>query len=221
MKVAFLCCRYYPLISWPVILWAFVGDHDTEFCRVVVKPIFIFMIPYVCLIGFSDSLKPYDNLSSAVNRPRYLITPPASGVTNASPLVVMVIRAWTFSGRQTHILYFLLFAYFAVVIIQIWVLATGVEGSKPEVLYQHVDRLFDFICRTVKESPVMKIVGKFGCIRGPGPGPLISGNRVGVRIPVFPHFKSEVILLMVPLHVGDVRGCMPCRFSVHFCHHSG
>ncbi|RDB26174.1 hypothetical protein Hypma_006930 [Hypsizygus marmoreus] len=46
MKIAFLSCRYYPLLTWPAFIWAFVGNHELEFCRTVVKPIYVFMIPY-------------------------------------------------------------------------------------------------------------------------------------------------------------------------------
>ncbi|KAF8072072.1 hypothetical protein FPV67DRAFT_1667513 [Lyophyllum atratum] len=46
MKVVYLCCRYYPLISWIFYIWALVGDHELEICQRVLKPLYLLMIPY-------------------------------------------------------------------------------------------------------------------------------------------------------------------------------
>ncbi|KAF8876761.1 hypothetical protein BD779DRAFT_136442 [Infundibulicybe gibba] len=45
-RVAFLVCRYYPLIVWPVLLWAFVQEHNWDICSRVVRPLYLFLIPF-------------------------------------------------------------------------------------------------------------------------------------------------------------------------------
>ncbi|KAH6915796.1 hypothetical protein BKA70DRAFT_470338 [Coprinopsis sp. MPI-PUGE-AT-0042] len=39
VKVTYLLCRYYPLIFWPIMEWAFVGNHDPRLCQSLVGPI--------------------------------------------------------------------------------------------------------------------------------------------------------------------------------------
>ncbi|KAF8072073.1 hypothetical protein FPV67DRAFT_917925 [Lyophyllum atratum] len=46
VKIAYLCCRYYPLLTWPFYIWAFVGNHEAELCSRIVRPLYFFMIPY-------------------------------------------------------------------------------------------------------------------------------------------------------------------------------
>ncbi|GLB40560.1 hypothetical protein LshimejAT787_0804310 [Lyophyllum shimeji] len=46
MKFAYLCCRYYPLLTWLMYIWALAWDHDIELCLRIVKPLYILMVPY-------------------------------------------------------------------------------------------------------------------------------------------------------------------------------
>jgi len=45
VKVAYLLCRYYPLLLWPLVTWAYVGDHDEVVCQRVMRPIHILLAP--------------------------------------------------------------------------------------------------------------------------------------------------------------------------------
>ncbi|KAF9465540.1 hypothetical protein BDZ94DRAFT_323046 [Collybia nuda] len=45
VKVAYLLCRYYPLFLWPVITWAYVGNHDEDVCQNVMRPIHVLLAP--------------------------------------------------------------------------------------------------------------------------------------------------------------------------------
>ncbi|KAK7464657.1 hypothetical protein VKT23_003901 [Stygiomarasmius scandens] len=40
MKTAYLVCRYYPLLLFPVYLWLWLNNHTEEFCERVVHPIY-------------------------------------------------------------------------------------------------------------------------------------------------------------------------------------
>jgi hypothetical protein len=44
IKVAYLICRYFPLLVFPVYLWAWVGNHSTSVCAKVVQPLYILLV---------------------------------------------------------------------------------------------------------------------------------------------------------------------------------
>ncbi|KAL0953972.1 hypothetical protein HGRIS_005131 [Hohenbuehelia grisea] len=44
-KVGYLLCRYYPLLAWIVILWAWTGNHKKSLCESVLKPVHCLLIP--------------------------------------------------------------------------------------------------------------------------------------------------------------------------------
>jgi len=44
VKVAYLFCRYYPLLFYPVYTWAWAGNHSIPVCTKVVKPLYILHI---------------------------------------------------------------------------------------------------------------------------------------------------------------------------------
>ncbi|PFH52904.1 hypothetical protein AMATHDRAFT_138693, partial [Amanita thiersii Skay4041] len=46
IKYVYLSCRYYPLLTWPIIMWGFVGNHDPNFCIRMVHVLYILLIPY-------------------------------------------------------------------------------------------------------------------------------------------------------------------------------
>ncbi|KAF8887359.1 hypothetical protein BD779DRAFT_516624 [Infundibulicybe gibba] len=46
VKVAYLLCRYYPLVVWPIIVWAYVGNHDGAFCTLVLRPVHALFAPF-------------------------------------------------------------------------------------------------------------------------------------------------------------------------------
>ncbi|KAF9563574.1 hypothetical protein CPC08DRAFT_705888 [Agrocybe pediades] len=45
IKSLYLLCRYYPLLLWGVVMWAYVGDHTFEACSRVVHPIHALLGP--------------------------------------------------------------------------------------------------------------------------------------------------------------------------------
>ncbi|TFK71475.1 hypothetical protein BDN72DRAFT_877093 [Pluteus cervinus] len=45
-KMFFLLCRYWPMVGYPIVLWAYMGDHGGEFCRPVVKPIYLIILSF-------------------------------------------------------------------------------------------------------------------------------------------------------------------------------
>ena len=47
MKFAYLFCRYYYLIYWPLMLWAFVGNHDYSLCLGLTRPVNALLMPMV------------------------------------------------------------------------------------------------------------------------------------------------------------------------------
>jgi len=52
IKIAFFLCRYYPLLSFPLVIWAFVGDHDPRDCAPLIFPIHTLFIPFqICPQG--------------------------------------------------------------------------------------------------------------------------------------------------------------------------
>jgi len=49
VKVAYLLCRYYPLIFFPVYTWSIVGEHTLATCLQVTKPIHITMALFMLI----------------------------------------------------------------------------------------------------------------------------------------------------------------------------
>ncbi|KAI5895696.1 uncharacterized protein SCHCODRAFT_01211798 [Schizophyllum commune H4-8] len=45
MKFAYLFCRYYYLIYWPLMLWAFVGNHNYSLCLGLTRPVNALLMP--------------------------------------------------------------------------------------------------------------------------------------------------------------------------------
>ncbi|KAF8970981.1 hypothetical protein BDZ97DRAFT_1651902, partial [Flammula alnicola] len=45
LKVVYLLCRYFPLLSWSIILWTLVGDHDLKTCIPAIVVQQVFFIP--------------------------------------------------------------------------------------------------------------------------------------------------------------------------------
>ncbi|KAF9530335.1 hypothetical protein CPB83DRAFT_850726 [Crepidotus variabilis] len=45
IKILYLLCRYYPLLLWIVIIWAYVADHPKEICDKVVYPVNAILAP--------------------------------------------------------------------------------------------------------------------------------------------------------------------------------
>lgn len=58
MKSLYLACRFSPLILWPVVMYAFLLDHDEKLCKSLVKVVsVIFMIlVYIPLLCRCDIL---------------------------------------------------------------------------------------------------------------------------------------------------------------------
>jgi len=46
VKIAYLFCRYYPLLVFPVYMWAWLGNHSSELCQKLVHPLYAFLVPF-------------------------------------------------------------------------------------------------------------------------------------------------------------------------------
>ncbi|KAF9474814.1 hypothetical protein BDN70DRAFT_936356 [Pholiota conissans] len=84
VKVAYMLCRYYPLLYWPVVLWAYNFNHTPILCRDVLHAIHAFLAPY----------------HRQIDIPKHFL-----GQT------VMFMRAYAFSGRSRTVLAILSLAY--------------------------------------------------------------------------------------------------------------
>lgn len=47
IKTLYMLCRYYPLLVWVVVLWAYVGNHSYELCMNAVHPAYALLAPCV------------------------------------------------------------------------------------------------------------------------------------------------------------------------------
>ncbi|RDB18497.1 hypothetical protein Hypma_000251 [Hypsizygus marmoreus] len=45
IKTAYLLCRYYPLLLWPLVLFAYVGNHSWDMCNLLTTPVHIILAP--------------------------------------------------------------------------------------------------------------------------------------------------------------------------------
>lgn len=45
IKVAYFLCRYYLLLLWPLVVFAYVGDHSAETCDKLTLPVNILLLP--------------------------------------------------------------------------------------------------------------------------------------------------------------------------------
>ncbi|THH15857.1 hypothetical protein EW146_g4702 [Bondarzewia mesenterica] len=86
VKVAYLFCRYYPLLLSPLHIWGWMYDHDFSICKRVITPL------YICLIPLQISAQ-----------------------------VVLMLRAYAFTGRRLAILVLLYVGLAAVLAVEIWV----------------------------------------------------------------------------------------------------
>jgi len=89
VKAAFLVCRYYPLLVFPVFIWYWVGDHDAAQCARVIHPLYAFMVPF-----------------------------------QLSAQVVILIRAYAFTGRSRGIFVLLWTCFISLLFAQIWLFGT-------------------------------------------------------------------------------------------------
>ncbi|GLB41573.1 hypothetical protein LshimejAT787_1001730 [Lyophyllum shimeji] len=45
VKIAYLLCRYYPLFIWPLVMFAYIGDHTWAVCRRLTAPVHVLLAP--------------------------------------------------------------------------------------------------------------------------------------------------------------------------------
>ncbi|KAF9038630.1 hypothetical protein BJ165DRAFT_1531690 [Panaeolus papilionaceus] len=45
IKILYLLCRYYPLVLWPIVMWAYIGNHDADTCYKVAHPVHALLAP--------------------------------------------------------------------------------------------------------------------------------------------------------------------------------
>ncbi|KAK2463454.1 hypothetical protein APHAL10511_004540 [Amanita phalloides] len=48
-KCLYLGCRYYPLVTWPIIMWCFLADHNPDTCGNITCLLYVLFIPYPLL----------------------------------------------------------------------------------------------------------------------------------------------------------------------------
>ncbi|KZV90492.1 hypothetical protein EXIGLDRAFT_837741 [Exidia glandulosa HHB12029] len=46
-KVAYICCRYWPLLAFPVNIWAQVVDHDHDLCERIFRIPMLIVVPHM------------------------------------------------------------------------------------------------------------------------------------------------------------------------------
>ncbi|KJA28257.1 hypothetical protein HYPSUDRAFT_34644 [Hypholoma sublateritium FD-334 SS-4] len=102
VKIGYLLCRYYPLLYYPVVLWAYCGDYQPSFCKKVVRPVHALLAPFHFLGQCVCSLV---LLSSLIH----------GGSSILSKLAVMFMRAYAFSGRNQKVLAVLCSAYIGLI----------------------------------------------------------------------------------------------------------
>ncbi|TFK73748.1 hypothetical protein BDN72DRAFT_151859 [Pluteus cervinus] len=59
IRIIFILARYYPLLAWPVIVWALVPNHAPAFCANVLWPIHIIHAPLQCIAQFVMLFRAY------------------------------------------------------------------------------------------------------------------------------------------------------------------
>jgi len=45
IKMAYFLCRYYALLSWPIVLFAYVGNHTAQTCSKLMYPVNVLLFP--------------------------------------------------------------------------------------------------------------------------------------------------------------------------------
>lgn len=96
----------------------------------------------------------------------------------------MIMRAWAFVGRTKTVLYIFLAAYVILIALNIWVFAVDVVAGDLKVFHS-----FWFATdndNPVEPSSVTDILGKMGCFRGRGRGPIRTPQRVAVCFSFIP-----------------------------------
>jgi hypothetical protein len=64
VKVAYLMCRYYPLLLWPIFVWSWVGNHPPEYCARLIHPLYCLVIPFVSLCRLASGLHSHRYISN-------------------------------------------------------------------------------------------------------------------------------------------------------------
>ncbi|KAJ6485737.1 hypothetical protein C8R45DRAFT_828674 [Mycena sanguinolenta] len=111
IKVAYLLCRYYHLLLWPLVIYAYGGNHTAQTCSKLTQIVTSLFLPmvrdlfpdYICLTERSNCL------------PQQIYT------------AVMLMRAHAFAGRNIRVLVLLLVFYAALTGINIWFFCFNVD----------------------------------------------------------------------------------------------
>ncbi|KAJ7801101.1 hypothetical protein B0H14DRAFT_2386680, partial [Mycena olivaceomarginata] len=104
IKVAYLLCRYYQLLVWPLVIYAYDGNHTAQTCSKLTEIVTCFLLPMV-----GDSCFP-----------EYVCLIQDAAIVCASPAGVMLMRAYAFAGRNIRVLVLLLVFYAALIGIDVW-----------------------------------------------------------------------------------------------------
>ncbi|KAF8656116.1 hypothetical protein AX16_002754 [Volvariella volvacea WC 439] len=46
VKIAYLLCRYYPLIAFPILMWAYMGNYSPQYCQPIIQPVHALFAPF-------------------------------------------------------------------------------------------------------------------------------------------------------------------------------
>lgn len=111
-KAAYLFCRYWALLSYPIILWAQVEVTDGALCGV------LFRIP---LIFSTINVRAYSRLCRSTTT-HFLTQQQFS-----SSASVLIVRVYAFAGLRTSVAVILAVAFSAVAFFQAWVVFTQIE----------------------------------------------------------------------------------------------
>ncbi|KAG7088313.1 hypothetical protein E1B28_012323 [Marasmius oreades] len=86
IKCAFILCRYFVLLFFPIYVWLFLGNHAEHLCEDLVHPLYGLMTLF-----------------------------------HLFPQVVMIVRTWAFTGRNSYVLFFLILCLLGFVAADAWV----------------------------------------------------------------------------------------------------
>ncbi|KAF7430780.1 hypothetical protein PC9H_006491 [Pleurotus ostreatus] len=106
VKVCYLACRYYPIIITPLYLWACIADIDPRTCASIVLPLQIFLLPLVSYLRYPSHRETYCiHLAPDILRRN---------------LVVILVRAYGFTGRNLYVLLLLCGCFVTLLFLQFW-----------------------------------------------------------------------------------------------------
>ncbi|KZV83461.1 hypothetical protein EXIGLDRAFT_842940 [Exidia glandulosa HHB12029] len=108
-KVAYAFCRYWPILTYPVILWVQGIDHDRSVCEKIFRIPMLIAIPNVSSWHFPSTFR---GSEADVNR---------ATTKFASAASILILRIYAFTGANRFVALFLMATFLGVIGYQAWV----------------------------------------------------------------------------------------------------